>query len=154
MASSAPAYRDEAHDGYVYRQYPSGDILILTTPQGRKNIKVTRKNNFKAWAAITDAIGTWEDYKKGLTKKRFLQGGKRVVTAILDEVLKTQGATRPSSEAFIPSEAASVSTPPLDIPLPASPAPPVDATQLPIPLILGAVFSIVIFGFAFLRRSN
>lgn len=48
-----------APDGYLYRQYQDGTIIILQSPQGSHNVTVTSTGSPTAWAAITKQIGAY-----------------------------------------------------------------------------------------------
>jgi hypothetical protein len=68
-AASGP-YRDVtghtasgAPDGYVYRQYPDGTVVIVKSPRGSSNVTVTEAGNPSAWAAITKEIGPYPNTK-------------------------------------------------------------------------------------------
>jgi hypothetical protein len=70
LGATSQPYRDVpgrspsgAPDGYVYRQYQDGSIVIIRNPKGVTNVRVTSSSNPTAWGAITKQIGAYPSSK-------------------------------------------------------------------------------------------
>lgn len=77
--SGGVKYRDYAfEDGYTYRRYTDGSILILASPKGGAGTLVTQETHPDAWQAITAQI----DAKRAQNAQVYLQAGTQVLTAV------------------------------------------------------------------------
>lgn len=89
-----PGYsRSGVLDGYVYRQYQDGTIVIIRSPKGSTNVTVTDASNPTAWAAITKQIGPYPNTK--LTPTQIVQIVTSTATAATAAIQATAAANRP-----------------------------------------------------------
>ena len=123
-ATSGP-YRDVAGrtasgvaDGYVYRQYPDGTIVILKSPYKSVNVTVTESGNPSAWAAITKEIGPYPNTK--LTPTQIVKIVTTTATAATAAIQAVSASNRPRGN----HKRGSTTAPPVD-------AQPVSASTTP-----------------------
>lgn len=69
MGAPSGRSRTESKGGYTYEQFSDGSIKIVATsdPAGQYLVgqTLTSSNDPSRWQAITDDIGTWQEYRSG-----------------------------------------------------------------------------------------
>lgn len=103
--SGGVAYRDYAfEDGYTYRQYSDGSILIVTSPKGGAGTLVTQETHPDAWQAITAQIAGQKSARTG----QYIQAGTQVLTAVTRAIAPPPRRRRKAAPVVVEAPAASV----------------------------------------------
>ena len=120
--------RDVLSGDYTYRQFEDGSITIIR--KSRKPVTITAKSNTTAWKAITEEIGTWQDYKRGKTVKQVGTVAQYLLASVLEQAFKGHPSQKNRSHH-------QDSAPEIDVPAPAPPPP--DAPRVPLGVWIGGV---------------
>lgn len=109
--SGGKKYRDwRFDDGYTYRQFVDGDVLIVASPKGGAGTLITRGSNPKAWTAITDAIAA----QKSGNRRAAIEAAAQVAAALIATLTPQQRRAKVMDE--MPPETPPAAPPPFEFP--------------------------------------